>query len=107
MSDPELSKIGDIVADPFKLTNKALIDINYNYHAALQKSLIVLEDDMLIYHEPLAGTEPIHASSLFLGNSATYYSLPSTQTRLAATSIHTACCIVSVFGTIGQACFCM
>jgi hypothetical protein len=53
-SDPELSKIRDIVADPSKLTNKALTDINYNYHAALRKSLIVLEDDMLIYHKPLA-----------------------------------------------------
>jgi hypothetical protein len=54
-SDPELSKIRDIVADPSKLTNKALTKINYNYHAALRKSLIVLEDDVLIYHEPLAG----------------------------------------------------
>jgi hypothetical protein len=54
-SDPELSKIRDIVADPSKLTNKALTDINYNYHAALRKSLLVLEDDMLIYHELLAG----------------------------------------------------
>jgi hypothetical protein len=54
-SDPKLFKIRDIVADPSKLTNKALTDINYNYHAALRKSLIVLEGDMLIYHEPLAG----------------------------------------------------
>ena len=29
--------------------------INYNYYAALRRSLIVLEDDILIYHEPLAG----------------------------------------------------
>jgi len=54
-SDPELSKIRDIVTNPSKLTNKALTKINYNYHAALRKSLIVLEDDVLIYHEPLAG----------------------------------------------------
>jgi hypothetical protein len=35
MSDPELSNIKDIVADPSKLTNKASTKINYNYHAAL------------------------------------------------------------------------
>jgi hypothetical protein len=60
MSDPELSKIKDIVADPSKLTNKALTEINYNYHAALQKSLIVLEDDVLIYHKPLAGENKLY-----------------------------------------------
>ncbi len=54
-SDPELSKIKEIVSDPSKLTNKALTDINYNYHAALQKSLIVLEDNVLINCKPLAG----------------------------------------------------
>jgi hypothetical protein len=41
-SNPELSKIKEIVSDPSKLTNKAKTDINYNYHAALRKSLIVL-----------------------------------------------------------------
>jgi hypothetical protein len=55
VSDPGLSKIREIVADPSKLTNKTLRDINYNYHAALRKSLIVLEGDVLIYQEPLAG----------------------------------------------------
>jgi hypothetical protein len=56
-SDPELSKNKEIVADPSKLNHKALTDINYNYHAALRKSLIVLEDDVLIYREPLSGGE--------------------------------------------------
>jgi hypothetical protein len=54
-SDPELSKIKEIVANPSKLNNKALTDINYNYHAALRKSLIVLDDDVLIYRKPLSG----------------------------------------------------
>ncbi len=42
--------------NPSNLTNKALVGINYNYHAALHWSLIVIEDDVLIYHEPLAVT---------------------------------------------------
>ena len=55
-TDPELSKIRDIVSNPSMLNNKSLAGINYNYHAALRNSLIVLEDDMLIYREPLAGS---------------------------------------------------
>jgi len=51
----ELSKVKVIVTNPSTLNNKALAGINYNYHAALHKSLIVLEDGILIYHEPLAG----------------------------------------------------
>jgi hypothetical protein len=44
------------VNNPFNLTNKALAGINYNYHAALRRSLIVIEDNVLIYHELLVGT---------------------------------------------------
>ncbi len=55
-SDPKLSKIRDIVNNPSNLTNKSLAGINYNYHAALCRSLIVIEDNVHIYHEPLAGT---------------------------------------------------
>ena len=53
-ADAELSKVRDIVKNPSTLKNKSLAEINYNYHAALWKSLIVLEDNILIYHEPLA-----------------------------------------------------
>jgi hypothetical protein len=55
-SNPELSRIKEIVANPSKLNNKELADINYNYHAALRKLLIVLEDNVLIYRKPLAGS---------------------------------------------------
>jgi len=54
-ADAELSKVRDIVRNPSTLTNKSLAGINYSYHAALRKSLIVLEGDILIYHEPLPG----------------------------------------------------
>jgi hypothetical protein len=54
-SDPELSKTRDIVNNPSTLNNKSLAGINYNYHAALRQSLIVIKDDILIYREPLAG----------------------------------------------------
>jgi hypothetical protein len=53
-ADKELSKVKAIVTNPSTLNNKALEGINYNYHVALRKSLIVLEDGILIYREPLA-----------------------------------------------------
>jgi hypothetical protein len=56
-SDAKLKVIRDIVNNPALLCNKALADVNYNYHSALRKSLIVLEDGILIYREPLAGSE--------------------------------------------------
>ncbi len=57
MSDPELSAIKDIVTNPSTLSNTALAGINYNYHTALRRSLIVLKDGLLIYSKPLHGTE--------------------------------------------------
>ena len=54
-SDPKLRASQDIVQNLAQLCNKALADINYNYHSALQKLLIVIEDGILIYPEQLAG----------------------------------------------------
>ena len=47
-ADAELSRVRDIVQNPSTLSNKSLKGINYNYHTALRKSLIVLGDDILI-----------------------------------------------------------
>ena len=55
-SDKDLKGIRDIIANPSTLSNASLRKINYNYHSALRKSLIVLEDGILIYREPIAGT---------------------------------------------------
>ncbi len=49
-------KIRDIVSNQSTLSNKALAGINFNYHAALCWSLIVIEDGILIYCKPLAGS---------------------------------------------------
>jgi hypothetical protein len=56
-SDKDLCLIRKIVLNPSLLSNATLREINYNYHAGLQKSLILLEDDILIYQEPIAGEQ--------------------------------------------------
>jgi hypothetical protein len=54
-SDKDLKGIWEIVANPSTLSNDSLCEINYNYHSALRKLLIVLEDGILIYREPIVG----------------------------------------------------
>lgn len=54
-ADKELSLVRDLVLNPSKISSTTLKDINYNFHGPLRKSQIHIEDDMLIYHEPVAG----------------------------------------------------
>ncbi len=56
-SNHELVKIRDIVSNLSTFSNKALAGINFNYHATLCGSLIVIEDGILIYRKPLAGSD--------------------------------------------------
>jgi hypothetical protein len=54
-TDRDLRRIWEIVANPSTLSNDLLRDINYNYHSVLRKLLIVLEDGISVYCEPIAG----------------------------------------------------
>jgi hypothetical protein len=54
-NDSKLSHIQAIVLNPSILLNTSLWDINYNYHLALWNSLITIEDNMMIYREPILG----------------------------------------------------
>jgi hypothetical protein len=54
-SDKDLKGIWDIIVNPSTLSNDSLHEINYNYHSALRKLLIVLEDGILIYRKPIVG----------------------------------------------------
>ncbi len=56
-SDKDLCLIRKIVLNPSLLSNETLREINYNCHAGLQKSLILLEDGISIYREPIAGEQ--------------------------------------------------
>ena len=55
-NDPELSRVRSMVLNPSTILNAALRDVNYNFHSALRHSLIVIEDNMLIYREPILGS---------------------------------------------------
>jgi hypothetical protein len=50
-----MSTIRDLVINPSKINNTTLNTVNHNYQAALHQSQIVIEDDMLIFREPVHG----------------------------------------------------
>jgi hypothetical protein len=54
-NDKEMSTICDLITNPFKINNTTLNTVNYNYRVALCQSLIVIEDDMLIFRGPVRG----------------------------------------------------
>jgi hypothetical protein len=83
-TDRDLRRIREIVANRSTLSNNLLRDINYNYHSALRKLLIVLEDRILVYREPIAG-EGLYDCSLSQRSFTTSSSLPSIPTQSAIT----------------------
>jgi hypothetical protein len=54
-NDTELCAVRDLALNPSKINNKSLANINHNYCGPLRRSLIVIENDMLILHEPIMG----------------------------------------------------
>jgi len=54
-NDNEMSTIRDLIVNPSKINNTTLNTVNHNYQAALRQSQIVIEDDMLIFREPVCG----------------------------------------------------
>jgi hypothetical protein len=54
-NNKEMSTIRDLITNPSKINNTTLNTVNYNYRSTLCKSLIVIEDDMLIFREPVHG----------------------------------------------------
>jgi hypothetical protein len=56
-ANKELLLIRQLVDNPSLISNESLCAINYNFHLALQRSLIVVENDLLIYcGEPISRT---------------------------------------------------
>ena len=54
-SDSVLSKVRHIVLNPGALSKETLKDIPFNYHSMLRQALVVIEDDMLVFREPISG----------------------------------------------------
>ena len=55
-NDLELCAVREFTLNPSTISNKALAEVNHNYHGPLRQSNILVENDMLIMREPIAGT---------------------------------------------------
>ncbi len=53
--DTEMSAIRNLVLNPSKINSSTLNAVNHNYCAPLWQSQIVIEDGLLIYHQPMRG----------------------------------------------------
>jgi hypothetical protein len=51
--DKEMSTIRDLKTNPSRINNMTLNTEDYNYWAALRQCLLMIEDDMLIFREPV------------------------------------------------------
>ena len=54
--DPECCAIRNLVLNPGKICKDTLKSVHYTYHQPLRQSFIVIEDDMLIFREPIRGS---------------------------------------------------
>jgi hypothetical protein len=52
----ELRAVREFVLNPSTISIKALAEVNHNYRGTLRQSNILVENDMLIMSEPIAGT---------------------------------------------------
>jgi hypothetical protein len=64
-ANKELLLIKQLVENPPFFKNNTLCNIYYNFYLALQHSLIIIEDNLLIYCEPISCTE-LYARLLIL-----------------------------------------
>jgi hypothetical protein len=55
-NDPEYCALRDLVHNPNKICKDTLKDVHYCYHQLLQQSHIAIEDNMLVYQEPIQGS---------------------------------------------------
>ena len=55
-ADPECCAIRDLVLSPGKICKETLKSVHYTYRQPLRQSFIVIEDDLLIFWEPIRGS---------------------------------------------------
>ena len=55
-NDKEMCALTTLVLKPDLINNKSLAEINHNYRGAIRNSYICIEDDMLIFKEPIGGS---------------------------------------------------
>jgi hypothetical protein len=55
-ADPECCAIRNLVLNPGKICKETLKSVHYTYRQPLRQSFIVIEDDILIFREPIRGS---------------------------------------------------
>jgi len=53
----ELCAVRELAINPSLINNQTLSKVNHNFRRHLRQSLISVEDDMLIFREPISGSD--------------------------------------------------
>jgi hypothetical protein len=56
-NDSELCAVRELALNPSLINNQTLSKVNHNFRGPLRHSLISVEDDMLIFREPISGSD--------------------------------------------------
>jgi hypothetical protein len=56
-NDSELCAVRELGLNPSLISNETLLKVNHNFRGPLRHSLISVEDDMLIFREPISGSD--------------------------------------------------
>jgi hypothetical protein len=103
-NNSKLCAVHELALKPLLITTQALSKVNHNFCGPLHQSLISVEDDMLIFWEPISGCDLYTRLTLFHASCITSCLLPSTRIQLVGISMHTGCCRDSDYVITGQEC---
>jgi len=78
-NDSELYAVRELALNPSRINNETLSKVNHNFCRPLRHSLISVEDDMLIFREPISGSDSYMRLTLVHASYITFCSLPSTR----------------------------
>ena len=81
-NDSKLCAVRELALNPSLINTQTLSKVNHNFRGPLRQSLISVEDDMLIFCEPLSGWDLYMHLTWFHVSCIASYSLPSTEIQL-------------------------
>ena len=81
-NDSELCAMHELALNPSLINTQTLSKVNHNFRGPLRQSLISVEDDILIFCEPLSGCDLYMHLTWFHVSCIASYSLPSTEIQL-------------------------
>ncbi len=102
--DKECATLLTLVKNPGKIGKDSLKDVPYCFRQPLQNSHIIMEDEMLIYREPIWGSTSYFCLQIILVDLQNILFIAFHTTQSVGTSTLTRLCTTFAFTTFGRRC---